>query len=75
METVFLSIFIAILNELPCTTADIGNAYLNGQTNDKVYFVAGPEFGEYEGCIMIVKTALYGLKTIGARWYEFFLRS
>ena len=72
METLFLSIFVAIHNDLPCIAADVGNAYLNGHTNEKVYFVAGPEFGKYEGCILVVKKALYGLKTSGARWHEKF---
>ena len=57
METLFLSIFIAIHNNLPCTAADVGNAYLNGHTKEKVYFIAGPEFGEYEGCMLLVKRA------------------
>ena len=72
METLFLSIFVAIHNDLPCIAADVGNAYLNGHTKEKVYFVAGPEFGEYEGCILVVRKALYGLKTSGARWHEKF---
>ena len=28
----------------------------------------GPEFGEYEGCIVIIKKALYDLKSTGAAW-------
>ena len=29
---------------------DISNAYLEAKTKEKVYFVAGPEFGPLEGC-------------------------
>ena len=31
--------------------------------------VAGPEFGEYEGCVVIIEKALYGLKSSGAAWH------
>ena len=72
MDMLFPSIFVAIHNNLPCTAVDVGNAYLNGHTREKVYFIAGREFGEYAGCILVVKKALYGLKTSGARWHEKF---
>ena len=49
---------------------DIGNAYLQAKTNEKLYVIAGPEFGEREGHILIVYKSLYGLKTSGVRWHE-----
>ena len=36
----------------------IVNAYLEAYTKEKIYFVAGPEFGELEGTIMIVNKAI-----------------
>ena len=70
-ENVKLSLFIAELNDLDVMTADIGNAYLHAKTREKVYIVAGPEFGpEYEGRVMIIVKSLYGLTTSAARWYE-----
>jgi hypothetical protein len=36
---------IATLNDLDILVADIGNAYLNAETREKVYAIAGPEFG------------------------------
>ena len=30
--------------------------------------VAGPEFDEYEGCIVIIEKALYSLQSSGAAW-------
>jgi len=48
--------------EIWCT--DIGNAYLESFTTERVYFIAGPEFGELEGCTMIIVKALYGLRTL-----------
>jgi len=50
---------------------DIGNAYLYGKTREKVFIVAGPEFGpELEGKRLIVDKAFYGLKTSAARFHE-----
>ena len=55
--------FIAELNNLKVWQTDIGNAYLEAFTNEKVYLIAGPEFGELEGHIFVIRKALYGLKT------------
>ncbi|MGH3055959.1 MAG: reverse transcriptase domain-containing protein, partial [Gaiellaceae bacterium] len=54
---------------------DISNAYLNAQTNEKVYAIAGPEFGEYNGRIVLLLRALYGLKTSGNKWHMHFADS
>lgn len=58
------------LNGLNICAADVGNAYLMARTGELLYIVAGPEFGEFEGHILIVYKALYGLRTSGARWAE-----
>ena len=44
---------------------DIGNAYLEALTSEKVCIRAGPEFGDLEGHLLIIYKALYGLKTSG----------
>ena len=49
---------------------DISNAYLEAHISEKVYIIAGPEFGEKEGHTLIINKALYGLKSLGARWHE-----
>jgi hypothetical protein len=51
-------LFLAELNHLKILATDIGNAY----TSEKVYIIAGPEFGEHEGHILIISRALYGLQ-------------
>ena len=51
---------------------DVGNAYLDAKTREKIYTIAGPEFGELHGTILIMNKALYGLKTSGARYREHF---
>jgi hypothetical protein len=40
--------------------------------SEKVYIVAGPEFGDREGDILIISKALYGLCSSGARWHDQF---
>ena len=54
--------FIAELNDLEVWCTDVGNAYLESYTKEKVYIIAGPEFGEHEGHVLIIQKALYGLK-------------
>ena len=50
--------------------AGIGNAYLEAFTDEKLYIVAGPEFEELEGYVLIFIKALYGSKSSGKRWAE-----
>jgi len=50
--------FIAELNNLKVWQTDIGNAYLEAYTNEKVYVIAGPEFGELEGHIFVIRKGL-----------------
>ena len=63
-------IFQGKLSNLELWGADIGNAYLEAFTDEKLYIVAGPEFQELEGYILIFLKALYGLKSSGKRWAE-----
>ena len=48
----------------------IRNAYLEAKTKEKLYIVAGPEFEELEGHILVIYKALYGLKSSGLRWSQ-----
>ena len=50
--------------------ADIGNAHLEVFTDENLYIVAGPEFQELEGYILIFLKVLYALKPSGKRWAE-----
>jgi hypothetical protein len=65
-----LIVFFSELNELETWATDIGNAYLETETKEKVYIVAGPEFGELEGYVHVVHKTLCGLRTRGKRWSE-----
>jgi Reverse transcriptase (RNA-dependent DNA polymerase) len=65
-------LFLAELNHLEIWATDIGNAYLKAYTTEKVYIIAGLEFGEREGHILVISKALYGLRSSGARWHDCF---
>jgi hypothetical protein len=41
-------LFLAELNNLEIWATDIGNAFLESFTSEKVFIIAGPEFGERE---------------------------
>jgi hypothetical protein len=45
---------------------------LESYTQEKVYIVAGPEFGLREKHVLIISKALYGLKSSGLRWSQRF---
>jgi hypothetical protein len=62
--------FISELNGLELWGTDIGNAYLESYTKEKVCFVAGGEFGELAGHTFMILKAQYGLKSSGRRWHE-----
>lgn len=67
-ESVRIAFLLAALNDLDVLAADIGNAYLNADCREKIYFTAGPEFGSHEGQQVLIVRALYGLKSSGAAW-------
>ena len=64
--------FLGELNNSKVWATDIRNAYLKSITQEKVYIVAGPEFGKHEGHTNIINKALYSLKSSGLRWHERF---
>ena len=60
-----LCLFLGELNGMEAYATDIGNAYLEAKTREKVCIRAGPEFGELEGHLLIIYKALYGLRSSG----------
>ena len=68
-DSVRLAFLIAALNDIDILAGDIGNAYLQAYTKEKVHTVCGLEFGQnYQGRFAIIRRALYGLKSSGAAW-------
>jgi hypothetical protein len=60
------------LNDLKAWATDIGNAYLEANTLEKVVIEAGPEIGDLEGHMLVIVKALYGLRTSRLHWHERF---
>ena len=71
-DSVRIMFLIAALNDLDIKMCDIGNAYLNAETRERVYFIAGPEWGSRSGLPVTIVRALYGLKSSGAEWKKSF---
>ena len=71
MEAVRLGFLMAKLNGLKVCAGDVGNAFLHGKTREKLFIVAGPEFGpELAGKRLIIDKSLYGLKRSAATYHE-----
>jgi hypothetical protein len=71
-DSVRIAFLLAALNGMNVCVADVGNAYLIADCGEKIWTVAGPEFGSDAGAVMIVKKALYGLKSSGTAWRALF---
>ena len=65
-DSVRIPLTIAGLNGLKVMACDIQNAYLTADCREKIWTVAGPEFGSEAETIFLVRKALYGLKSAGA---------
>ena len=70
-DSVRIALLLAGLNELDILCGDIQNAYLTAPNKEKVYCIAGPEFGSDQGKPMLITRALYGLKSAGAAFRSF----
>jgi hypothetical protein len=65
-DSVRIALVAAALNDLDILVCDIEGAYLTAKCREKIWITAGVEFGSEAGTPMIVKMALYGLKSSGA---------
>ena len=72
LRSIRICMLVAELNNMITKVADVGNAYLEAYTKEKVYFIAGPSFGALAGHALIIVKALYGLRSSGARFHEKF---
>ncbi len=60
-DSVRIALLLASLNELEVLACDIQNAYLTADCREKIYII-----GSEEGSVMVIRKALYGLKSSGA---------
>lgn len=68
-ESVRIAFLYASLNDLDILSCDVTNAYLNAPCKEKLWLEAGPEFGSLRGSVMVVKKAVYGLRSAGNSWH------
>ena len=60
---------LATLNDVDILSGDIGNAYLNAYTQEKIYYRASLEWEVHmHGTVCVIVRALYGLKTSANAW-------
>ena len=65
-DSVRIILLVAALNGLNIMACDIQNAYLTADCHEKIWTIAGPEFGSEKGTPMVIRKSLYGLKLSGA---------
>ena len=70
LRSLRMVVFLSQLNDLEIWGADVGNAYLEAYTDEKLCIIAGPEFKELQGHLLIMIKALYGTCSGGARWHD-----
>ena len=64
--------FLDELNNIETRTGYISKTYRTSRTMEKIVSNAGLEFAHFEhaGHLLLIKTALYGLKSYGARFHS-----
>ena len=70
LRSLRMVVFLSQLNNLEIWGADVGNAYLEAYTDEKLCIIAGPEFKDLQGHLLIMVKALYGTRSGGARWHD-----
>ena len=63
-------VFLSQLNDFEIWGADVGNAYLEAYTDQKLCIISGQEFKELQGHLLIMIKALHGTRSGGARWHD-----
>ena len=70
LRSLRMVVFLSQLNGFEIWGADVGNAYLEAYTDQKLCIIAGPEFMELQGHLLIMIKALHGTHSGGARWHD-----
>ena len=65
LDTIKMVFLAAQQMGLKCIAGDITLEYIQAHTKEKVYTIAGPEFGDLEGRVLLLAKALYGLQESG----------
>ena len=70
LRSLRMVVFLSQLNDFEIWGADVGNAYLEVYTDEKLGTIAGPEFKELQGHLLIVIKTLRRTCSGGARWHD-----
>ena len=73
-DSVRIAFLYAALNKLDVLGCDVSNAYLNAPCREKLWVEAGPKFGDDQGSVIIIRRALYGLRSSGAAWRKMLMQ-
>ena len=70
LQIMRIAIAASELSNLEIMVGEVSSAYLEAYTQEKVCFLASPEFGPLEGHLIVIVHALYELRTSGGRWHD-----
>ena len=70
---VILIIFIAVKNGLVLMAVDIGNSLCTALFDGNIWSICGAEFDHRCGALVVLKWALYGLKTASKSFHKYFV--
>ena len=74
-NSVQIALSIAALNNLDVLDCELQNAYFMMDCIEWVWVTSSPEFGSEDGNNMLVIKALYGLKSSGAAFMDFQIKT
>ena len=69
-DSIIIAFTLAGLNNVYVRAADIGNVYLNANFQERIWTVAGTDFGSEKGKVVLIVRRIYGLKSSGAAWRQ-----
>ena len=70
LRSLRMVVFLTQLNDFEIWGAGVGNAYLEAYTDQNLCIIAGPEFKELQGHLLIMIKALHRTRSGGARWHD-----
>ena len=71
LRDIQLVAFLSEINGLKLWATDIG-CLPSSNYPEKLVIIAGSEFKELEGHVLVIQKALYGLRSSGLRWHQRF---
>ena len=71
IDSVWIALLLAQLNGLQVCAGDVSCAFLQSQCKEKIYTIAGPEFGpKLQGKVLVMNKSIYGLRSASASFHE-----